>query len=96
MSFPASPRFGDLYGWKPELASSSTGFGKDGLFSVFLTKLLDKKEECSVMLPVVAESIPAIVRVELEEADVSAVVYVLGFDDDKEDELKPEEDRSKP
>ena len=48
------------------------------------------------MLPVVDESIPAIVRVELEEADVSAVVYVLGFDDDKEDELKPEEDRSKP
>ena len=48
------------------------------------------------MLPVVAESIPASVRVELEEVDVSAVVYVLGFDDDKEDELKPEEDRSKP
>ena len=48
------------------------------------------------MLPVVDESIPAIVRVELEEVDVSAVVYVLGFDDDKEDELKPEEDRSKP
>ena len=48
------------------------------------------------MLPVVAESIPAIVRVELEEVDVSAVVYVLGFDDDKEDELKPEADRSKP
>ena len=48
------------------------------------------------MLPVVAESIPAIVKVELEEADVSTVVYVLGFDDDKEDELKPDEDRSKP
>ena len=57
---------------------------------------MDKKEECSVMLPVVAESIPAIVIVELEEADISAVVYVLWFEDDKEDELKPEEDRSKP
>ena len=29
------------------------------------------------MLPVVAESIPAIVFVELEDADISAVVYVL-------------------
>ena len=48
------------------------------------------------MLPVVAESVPDIVRVELEEVNVSVVVYVLGFDDDKEDELKPEEDRSKP
>ena len=48
------------------------------------------------MLPVVAESIPAIVIVELEEADISAVVYVLLFDDNKEDELKPEADRSKP
>ena len=57
---------------------------------------MDKKEECSVMLLVVAEPIPAIVMVELEEADISAVVYVLWFEDDKEDELKPEEDRSKP